>query len=227
MNFYLLSKAQKQDINSNRNIVNYKENELYKYVENKSKNKGIYYSNSILKKRQIKKNKTINFNDFTEFNHKKEKKKKLQSFKSKASLADNKLNKRMENILDKEYPIFNETMYNKKKYIKKIFYYKNEDSIINIFNGLFSKFYILGKKQNKYMNYKNKKKSLLHHLNKNMLLNINNDYTKPNINTNNLNILSIQNTNNSKNHKFKSRNIYSIISHSNNNNKNVINSKII
>jgi hypothetical protein len=39
MNFYLLSKTQKQETNINRNIVNYKENELYKYIEDKSKNK--------------------------------------------------------------------------------------------------------------------------------------------------------------------------------------------
>ena len=60
---------------------------------------------------------------------------------------DYKLNKIKENILNMEYSIFNETMINKKNYIKKFFYSKNGDNNVNILNGLFSKFYILGKKK--------------------------------------------------------------------------------
>jgi hypothetical protein len=68
------------------------------------------------------------------------------------------------------------------------------------------------------MNFKNKKKSLLHHFNKNILFNINKD---------NLNLLSIQKGNNKNVHRFKYHNYYSLISYNKNINKNVINSKIL
>jgi len=37
MDFYLLSKNQKKDIDSNSNSINYKGNELYKYIKQKPK----------------------------------------------------------------------------------------------------------------------------------------------------------------------------------------------
>jgi len=116
-------------------------------------------------------------------------------------------------------------MYNKKKYIKKDFYTNNVNSNVNRLNGSFSKFYILGKKKFLYLNYKNKKKSLLHYLNKNTLLNINKDYLKLNINRKIINLSFIENKENNNISKFKLYNYYSFISHSKY--KRVINSKIL
>jgi hypothetical protein len=229
MSFYLLSKTQKRDTNPNRNFVNYKENELYKYVENKSKKKQIYDSNFILKKKKVKKDKILNFERFTKFNYKKKNKKlQLQLFNNKANLLVDKLNKKKVHILNNEYPVFNDTMYNKKKYIKKFFYSKNgNNNNINKLNGLFSKFYILSNKKNKNMNYIINKKKLLHDLNKNVIFNININNSKLNENINNLYLFSTQNTDNSNIHRFKCQSYYSLISHSKNINKNVINSKIL
>ena len=211
LNFYLLSKTQKQDTNPNRNIINYKENELYKYVEDKSKN-----------------NKILNFKEFRKLKYKKENKRiQSQLFKNKGNLVDYKLNKKKGKILNKEYSIFNETIFNKKNYIKKFFYSKNGDSNVNILYGLFSKFYILGKKNNKYMNSKNKKKSLFDQLNNNILFNINKDNIKSNLYKNNLNMVSIQNRDNNINHRLKGYNYYSFIRHSKDINKSPINSKVI
>lgn len=228
MNFYLLSKTQKQETNFNRNIVSYKENELYKNIKDKSKNKQIYNSNSMLKTIKMKKDKILNFKDFTMVNYIKENK-KLQSqlFKYKGSLLDSRLKNKNEKVLDKKYPIFNETMYNKKKYIKDFFYTKNGDNKINILKGLFGKFYILIKKNNKSMNLKNKKKSLLYHLNKNITLNINKDNLKPCLYTKNLNLLSIEKGKNSSIHRFKYHNYYSIISYNKDIFKIIINSKTL
>ena len=224
--FYLLSKTQKQETNNNRNIVNFKENEFYKYLEYKSKEKEIYNSNSVLRQIKIKKDNILNFKVFKELNYEKEYKKlKLQLFNNKENLLYNKLNKKNEKILNNEYPFFNETMYNKKKYIKKDFYTNNVNSNVNRLNGLFSKFYILGKKKFLYLNYKNKKKSLLHYLNKNTLLNINKDYLKLNINRKIINLSFIENKENNNISKFKLYNYYSFISHSKY--KRVINSKIL
>ena len=95
LNFYLLSKTQKQDTNPNRNIVNYKENELYKYVEDKSNKKRIYDSNFVLKKIKIKNDKILNFREFRKLKYKKENKKsESQLFKNKANLVDYTLNKK-------------------------------------------------------------------------------------------------------------------------------------
>jgi hypothetical protein len=227
LNFYLLSKTQKQDTNPNRNIVNYKENELYKYVEDKSNNKRIYDSNFVLKKIKIKNDKILNFREFRKLKYKKENKKsESQLFKNKANLVDYTLNKKKEKILDKEYFIFNETMYKKKNYMKKFFYSKNGNNNINILNGLFSKFYILGKKKNKYINSK-KKKSILYQLNNNLLFNINKDNIKSDIFINNLNLVSLQSRDNHNNHRLNGYNYNSFIKHSKDVNKRVINSKKI
>ena len=77
------------------------------------------------------------------------------------------------------------------------------------------------------MNSKNKKKSLLDHLNNNIWFNINKGNIKSYIYTNNLNLISIQNRDNSINHRLKGYNNYSFIRHSKDINKSVINSKMI
>lgn len=227
MNFYLLSKTQKQETNSNKNFINYKENELYKYIKDKSKNKRIYDSNFILKKNKVRMNKNLNFEKFTEFNYnKKNKKLQLQLFKNKTSLLADKLNKENKKILNNESPVFNETMNNKKKYIKKFFYSKNGNNNIIKLKG-FSKFYILGNKINKYLNYKINRKNLLCDLNKNIIFNINEGKLKSNINISDFNLFSRENIDNSNINRLKYKNYYSFISHSKNINKSGISSKII
>jgi hypothetical protein len=228
LNFYLLSKTQKQETNPNRNFINYKENELYKFVKDKSKNKRIYDSNFILKNKKVRNNETPNFERFTAFNYKKNNKKvQLQLFKNKRSLLADKLNKKNKNIINNECSVFNETMYNKKKYIKKFFYSKNENNNLKKLNGLFSKFYILSNKINKYFTYKINKKYLLLDFNKNIIFNTNRGKLKTDINTNNFNLFTRQNTNNNNIHRLKYKNYYSFISHSKNMNKSVISSKIL
>jgi hypothetical protein len=206
MNFYLLSKKQKKNINSNRNYINYKENEFYRFIPNMPK---------IRQRHVIKKSIDLNL--------KKEKNREISSlYYNNINLLDTKINNVDINNNKSECNLFNDKLFDKKEYLKNIINMnKNE---INILNSLFKRFYIIEPEKKAYFRRISDKKNIFLDLYTNSLSNLNSD----NISHLNSNREYNRYFNNKKKRKYYS--IYNYYFHYfnyNSSNKKVINSKYL
>ena len=219
MNFYSLSKSQKINTNPNRNYVNYKENELYKYVQNTSNIKHIF-KNSIGFNETKNKN-SKNLNDL--FLLKRDEKEDIYLLNNKhINLLDKKLDSIKINNNKKDYVLSNNKFFDKKEYLKEII--NINEGEINLLNSLFKKFYNMKSKKSTYIKSLLKKKYMLLHLYTNSLSYLNNENLSHSYSNGKYN----KYINNNKKKKYYSiYNYYFYNSSANNLNKKVNNSKYL
>jgi len=169
MNFYLLSKNQKKDTNPNRNFINYKENELYKYVQHKPKIKDNIKNKVIINEKILNKEKNyVNSKSSNNLNIIKNKKEAMNSFNEKdINLFKPSVDRIELNKYKKDSTLFKNIIYNKKEYLKNIL--KLNDGKKNILDGLFKQFYILDSKKSTYLELISKKKRILFYINPNSI----------------------------------------------------------
>ena len=175
MNFYLLSKNQKKDTNPNRNFINYKENELYRYVQHKPKIKDNIKNKVIINERVLNKDKNdVNFKDSNNLNILINKKEEMNSFNEKdINLIKTGVDKIKLNKYKKDSTLFKNIIYNKKEYLKNILNLNKGKK--NILYGLFKQFYILEGKKSTYLESISNKKRILFYINPNSISDLNND----------------------------------------------------
>jgi len=169
MNFYLLSKNQKKDTNPNRNFINYKENELYKYVQHKPKIKDNIKNKVIINEKILNKEKNyVNSKSSNNLNIIKNKKEAMNSFNEKdINLFKPSVDRIELNKYKKDSTLFKNIIYNKKEYLKNIL--KLNDGKKNILDGLFKQFYIINNKKSTYLELISKKKRILFYINPNSI----------------------------------------------------------
>jgi len=175
MNFYLLSKNQKKDTNPNRNFINYKENEVYRYVQHKPKIKDNIKKKVIINERVLNKEKNyVNFKDSNNLNILIKNKEEMNSFNEKdINLIKTGVDIIKLNKYKKDSTLFKNIIYNKKDYLKKILNLNKGKN--NILYGLFKQFYTLEDKKSTYLESISNKKRILFYINPNSISDLKNN----------------------------------------------------